>query len=106
MSKGKLVAQGGHAVHLSLDPTESRDEWIDWRREWKRGSYPKIALKVQDEKDLTEIFNEIYLHNEIPVTVVIDEGRTEIKIGTLTCIGIGPAPSSIIDAYTGGLKLL
>jgi peptidyl-tRNA hydrolase, PTH2 family len=42
----------------------------------------------------------------LPVAVVHDMGLTQIEPGTLTCIGIGPAPCEIIDKVTQCLKLL
>jgi peptidyl-tRNA hydrolase len=37
--------------------------------------------------------------------VIQDAGRTQIAAGSSTVLGIGPAPKSIIDQVTGGLKL-
>ena len=38
--------------------------------------------------------------------VVHDAGRTQIAAGSATVLGIGPAPKSVVDKVTGGLKLL
>ena len=38
--------------------------------------------------------------------MVHDAGLTQLEPGTATCLGIGPAPSNMIDLVTGGLKLL
>jgi peptidyl-tRNA hydrolase len=38
--------------------------------------------------------------------VVHDAGRTQIAAGSATVLGLGPAPRSVIDAVSGGLKLL
>ena len=38
--------------------------------------------------------------------VIADAGRTQIEPGSLTVLGIGPAPKSVIDGITGNLKLL
>ena len=35
-----------------------------------------------------------------------DAGRTQIEAGSLTVLGIGPAPRSLVDEVTGKLKLL
>jgi len=40
------------------------------------------------------------------VVQVQDSGLTQIPPGTTTCIGIGPAPSDLIDKVTNNLKLL
>ena len=42
----------------------------------------------------------------IPTYIVADAGLTQIKEGSLTVAGIGPAPSKMVNIITGGLKLL
>ena len=42
----------------------------------------------------------------ITAEVVADAGRTQIEAGSLTVLGIGPAPKSMVDKVTGHLKLL
>jgi peptidyl-tRNA hydrolase, PTH2 family len=42
----------------------------------------------------------------LPVVQVQDSGLTQIPSGTITCVGIGPAPSELVDKVTLGLKLL
>jgi PTH2 family peptidyl-tRNA hydrolase len=43
---------------------------------------------------------------KLPVSQVNDSGLTQIPPGTTTCIGIGPAPSELVDKVTNRLKLL
>ena len=38
--------------------------------------------------------------------VIHDAGRTQIASGSATVLGVGPGPKSVVDAVTGGLKLL
>lgn len=100
MSQGKLAAQVAHASILSMfeAPEGIVCGWLD-------NSYPKIVLQVestQDLLDLQEKANELNL----PSALVIDEGRTEISNGSITCLGIGPATKEIIDEVTGKLRLL
>ena len=42
----------------------------------------------------------------LPVMLIRDAGRTVVEAGTPTCVGIGPAEISKIDAITGALKLV
>jgi peptidyl-tRNA hydrolase, PTH2 family len=42
----------------------------------------------------------------LPAYLIRDAGRTVIPEGTMTCLGIGPAPAEKIDALTGSLPLL
>lgn len=42
----------------------------------------------------------------ITAEVIQDAGRTQIEAGSMTVLGVGPAPRSLVDQVTGGLKLL
>ncbi len=42
----------------------------------------------------------------ITAEVIADAGRTQIASGSRTVLGVGPAPKSLVDQVTGGLKLL
>ena len=100
MSQGKLAAQVAHASILSMfeAPEGIVCGWLD-------NSYPKIVLQVETTQDLfalQEKANEL----KLPSAFVIDEGRTELSNGSITCLGIGPATKEIIDEVTGKLRLL
>ena len=100
MSQGKLAAQVAHASILSMfeAPEGIVCGWLD-------NSYPKIVLQVestQDLLDLQEKANELNL----PSALVIDEGRTELSNGSITCLGSGPSTKELIDEVTGKLRLL
>lgn len=42
----------------------------------------------------------------VTAEVIQDAGRTQIDPGSLTVLGVGPAPKSVVDKVTGHLKLL
>lgn len=42
----------------------------------------------------------------ITAEVIQDAGRTQIDPGSLTVLGVGPAPKSVVNQVTGDLKLL
>ena len=103
LSKGKIAAQAGHAaVSAAQDAYIHQKKWWDaWLYEGQR----KIAVKVKDEKELRELetaADEVGL----PHALIVDAGLTEIPAGTVTCLGIGPAPVERVDRLTIKLKLL
>ena len=65
----------------------------------------KVAVKVVDEKELGEL-EAAADQLGLPHALIVDRGLTEVPEGTITCLGIGPAPSGMIDRLTGKLKLL
>ena len=60
---------------------------------------------MKDEKELLEL--EQYAKDlGFPNALIVDRGLTEIPEGTVTCLGIGPAPADRVDRLTGKLQLL
>ncbi len=103
MSKGKLAAQVAHAaVSCVLKALEQRREWV---MEWLKQGQKKVVLKVDNLDDLLKIYDQAKAQG-LPVAIIEDAGRTQLEPGTITCVGIGPAPASKIDKITGRLKLL
>lgn len=100
MSKGKLAAQVAHASVLSM--LESSEAIVAG---WLDNSFPKIVLKVDSVSDLLALKSKCE-KEKVPCAIVIDEGRTELSNGTITCLGIGPSFNEIIDEITGELELL
>jgi len=76
-----------------------------WLSNWFNEGQPKIIVKVNSLHDLLKIQYDAE-KLMIPLVIVQDKGLTQIPTGTVTCIGIGPAPSDIIDKVTSELKLL
>jgi len=103
MGTGKLAAQVGHAAVLGAE--ESRKLNKLWLRSWFNEGQPKIVVKVNSLEELLQVQRDAE-ELRIPSIMVQDRGLTQIPTGTLTCIGIGPAPSDIIDKVTSELKLL
>ena len=103
MGKGKIAAQVAHAAILACDKTRTIN--TGWLKEWEFSGSPKIILKINDLDELLMLKNKIEQIN-LPVAYVQDSGLTQLEPGTITCIGIGPAPSNLLEPVTGGLSLL
>jgi len=103
MSRGKIAAQAGHAAVSAAE--EAKKNHQAWWESWLEEGQCKVALRVKSEQELLKLQKEAKASN-LPSALVTDRGLTEIPPGTITCLGIGPAPSSIIDKITGELPLL
>lgn len=103
LSKGKAAVQAGHAaVSATEEARKHKKEWWDaWLGEGQR----KIAVKVKSEKELLEL-EKWAKEFALPCALIADRGLTEIPPNTITCLGIGPAPSEKVDKLTGNLPLL
>jgi len=100
MSKGKLASQVAHA-YASVSAA-NKSKWTD---NWLNQGQKKSILACKDENELLKIFHAAK-NAKLPVELIRDAGRTEIPEGTITCVGIGPAPENEIDRITGNLRLL
>jgi PTH2 family peptidyl-tRNA hydrolase len=103
LSKGKIAAQAGHAAVSAAEEAHKRHRgwWEAWINEGQR----KIAVKVKNEKELLELESQAS-ELALPIALIVDRGLTEIPPDTITCLGIGPAPTEKIDRVTGKLPLL
>jgi PTH2 family peptidyl-tRNA hydrolase len=79
-------------------------KYAGWAEEWLDTGMKKIVVKVQDEKELLDLFEQV--KGKFPTALIQDAGRTQVDAGTKTCIGIGPAPEGELHKFTGKLKLL
>jgi len=103
LSKGKLAAQAGHAAVSAAE--EARKRHRTWWEAWLFEGQRKIAVKVKNEKELTELESQAK-EMGLPTALIVDRGLTEIPEGTVTCLGIGPAPDGLMDRLTGKLPLM
>jgi PTH2 family peptidyl-tRNA hydrolase len=103
LSKGKSAAQAGHASVLATE--DARKHHKEWLEGWFREGQCKIAVKVRNEQELITL-ETAAKEMGLPSSLVVDRGLTEIPPGTITCVGIGPAPAEKVDRITGRLPLL
>lgn len=124
MRKGKIAAQVAHAsmgALLSIASIDTAEEGLGGGgypvsyniplrdhhvRDWLLGSFTKVCVSVDSEDELLDTFNKAKSAGLI-CCLITDNGLTEFhNIKTNTCVAIGPADATDIDAITGHLKLL
>ena len=110
MQKGKIGAQCGHAAlgafRRARDLAKEFTFMGNVMKEWNRdGLQKKVCLKIDSEAQLLELKAKV-AEKQIPHYLVADAGLTQIKEGSLTVLGIGPAPAKLLAELTGHLKLL
>jgi peptidyl-tRNA hydrolase len=100
LPKGKLAAQAAHAaVGAFIAATEQSQV------AWLQVGMPKIVVYAADADALIQL--EAHAREQqIPACLVHDAGRTVLPAGTITCLGLGPAPAERIDRLTGELPLV
>ena len=107
MGKGKIAAQASHATlanytHLLHNQRPSPSPLL---QRWARQGQAKIALQVHSEEQLLEL-QAMAVSLGLCARVVRDAGRTQIRAGEATVLGVGPGPKGVVDMVTGKLKLL
>jgi PTH2 family peptidyl-tRNA hydrolase len=103
LSPGKLAVQVAHAaVGCTLQTKRDKPQWfVKWQQEGAK----KVVVRVSDLEDFFPL-EEKAKQLGIVAMIVADAGHTEIPEGTQTVLGIGPAPSNLVDQVTGQLPLL
>jgi PTH2 family peptidyl-tRNA hydrolase len=103
LTAGKAAVQAAHAAVMLVRRAEGRDSSaLD---AWLAEGQKKVALEVATLAELEEIERRARGAG-IPSVWVEDAGFTEVPPGTRTCLGLGPAPSAVVDPITGSLPLL
>jgi PTH2 family peptidyl-tRNA hydrolase len=103
MGKGKIAAQVGHASVTAAE--ETRRHHPDWWKQWFNEGQCKVVVKVSSERELEDLKAEAD-ELGLPSAIIHDRGLTQIEPDTATCVGIGPAPATLVDKITGALPLL
>jgi peptidyl-tRNA hydrolase, PTH2 family len=103
MGIGKTAAQVAHAAVLGAERTKQFNP--AWFQRWFESGQAKVVVKVQTIEELSAL-RKVAETQSLIVVQVEDRGLTQIPAGTITCIGIGPAPTELIDRVTSRLKLL
>ena len=103
MGRGKIAVQCSHAAVSAAEAARAR--FSEWHEAWMLEGQAKIALKIRELGELLELERGAR-RLRLPAYMVRDKGLTQVTPGEITCLGIGPAPSQILDTLTGKLSLL
>jgi PTH2 family peptidyl-tRNA hydrolase len=103
LKPGKTAVQVAHAsVNCALAAKKSHKKWF---RAWSDEGQKKVVVKCDNLQVLRQLQDQARLA-KLPHSLISDAGLTEVPPGTITCLGIGPAPEKDVDAITGGLQLV
>ena len=105
MTRGKMVAQGSHATLGNYRYLATRSPGNPVLERWEAAGQAKVALRVDSEEEML-VLQAQAVSLGLCARVVRDAGRTQIAAGSVTALGVGPGPKSVVDKVTGGLKLL
>ena len=103
LSKGKLAAQCAHAAVKCALRARSRKARLVER--WSKSGARKIVLECENVSELLQLKEQAKESGMVAI-LIEDAGHTEIPAGTITVLGIGPAPKSSIDDLVKHLKLV
>ena len=102
MGRGKAAVQCAHAAVSAAE--EARNHEHNWWKFWMDEGQLKVAVKVPDLDSLLDLERKGRAKG-IPLHLVRDKGLTQVPPGTVTCLGLGPAPAEVVDSLTGNLAL-
>ncbi|EHK18350.1 uncharacterized protein TRIVIDRAFT_47283 [Trichoderma virens Gv29-8] len=108
MTKGKIAAQCSHATLACYKALARADPASPERKvlaRWERFGQAKIAVQIKSQADMLELRGKARAMG-LTAEVIQDAGRTQIEAGSMTVLGVGPGPKSLVDKVTGHLKLL
>lgn len=105
MGQGKIASQCAHAaLECYLKASKGIFRSLGAKM-WLMTGQPKIVLKVQSEEELMSLANTAKKAG-LNTVAIRDAGKTQLKPGTVTVLGIGPAAADKVDSVTSHLKLL
>lgn len=103
LSRGKAAAQCAHAAIACYQRAEATQPQV--LRQWLLAGQPKIVLRCASLAELERLQREARDAGLVEASVA-DAGRTQVEAGTVTVLGVGPAPEAAVAAVVGELKLL
>lgn len=105
MGRGKTASQCAHAAVECVQRSSSGKTNKEILDTWFFLGQPKIVLRISGQEKLKDLADEVKTRG-ITAVIIRDAGKTQLEPGTISVLGIGPGPNSIIDNLTAHLKLL
>lgn len=105
MGRGKTAAQCAHAAVECFNQCQRSKVDKEILIAWLMLGQPKIVVKIPNEEQL-KILAKNAKKEGLVTSTIRDAGKTQLDPGTITVLGIGPGPNSLIDKVTSNLKLL
>src|SRR5580698_574587 len=100
LPRGKLASQVAHAAIASFLRASTQSQ-----RSWLSAGMRKVVLSGESAEQLADLSNRAR-EAGIPSELIRDAGLTVVEVGTVTCLGLGPATDLELDAITGILHLV
>lgn len=103
MGRGKIAAQVAHAAVSASD--ETRKLKSIWYKQWIEQGQKKIIVRTSS---LAILYMKEAQARKLGITakLIRDRGLTQLPPGTVTALGLGPAPDNELDRITSDMKLL
>ncbi|CAF0930297.1 unnamed protein product [Adineta steineri] len=102
MAQGKVAAQCSHATLACFQKAcEKIPRIVD---SWFSGGQAKVVCKCESDDDIEYLRRQAKFKG-LTTCLIREAGRTKIGLGHRTVLGIGPAPSYLINEITRHLKL-
>ncbi|XP_075213848.1 peptidyl-tRNA hydrolase 2, mitochondrial-like [Lycorma delicatula] len=102
MGKGKIAAQCGHAI-ISLCKKANKNS-KKLLKEWIEEGQDITLFTVNSSENFDDLMQMAEMES-LNQCVIADAGRTQIKSGSLTVMGLGPADIETINRVVGQLPL-
>lgn len=88
MTKGKIAAQCGHATLMCYKAVQKHAPGL--LKRWETYGQTKVALQGKGGDEELEVLQATAVSMGVVAKIVHDAGRTQIKAGSATVLGIGP----------------
>jgi len=103
LTKGLMAVHVSHVAVSTVEEAKKNNPKLvsNWFSEGQK----KVIVQVPTIEELTALFQKAQ-HLGLPCTIVKESEKGKLPKGTITALGIGPAPNSKVDPITANLKLL